>query len=71
MTRKEEMKQIKLEGYKGTYTKIGETWYDGIKYNLFESDVYGDEAEFVVTNQDLEPITSGYDDIETILYDYF
>lgn len=71
MTRKEEMKQIKLEGYKGTYTKIDETWYNGIKYYLFESDVYGDEAEFVVTNKDLESITSGYDDIETMLYDHF
>lgn len=65
------MKQIKLEGYKGTCTKIDEAWYYGFKYYLFESDVYGDEAEAVVTNQDLEPITSGYDDIVTLLDDYF
>ena len=29
------MKQIKLEGYKGTYTKIDEAWYYGFKYYLF------------------------------------
>ena len=62
---------IKLQGYKGTWSKIAETWYNGFKYYLFESDSLGDEVEGIVTNENLKPIASGYDDIVTLLDDWF
>lgn len=71
---------IKIEGRIGTWYDIDHLTHNGITYVLFESCVWGEDADHIVvkytderTNKGEIPksceVATGYDDIETILED--
>lgn len=63
------MKQIKIKGYRNTWTEMDFLDVNGIRYYLMENDTYGDETNYLVINKNQDIILETYDDIETTLVD--
>lgn len=63
------MKQIKIKGYRNTWTEIDFLDVNGTRYYLMENDTYGDETNYLVINKNQDIILETYDDIETTLVD--
>lgn len=59
---------IKIEGHKGTWYVIGETTYKNRKVYLLENEVYGDESNALIVNEDLsilkDNVWNGFDELE-------
>ena len=58
---------IKVNGHVGTWYVIDETRYNGCKYYLLESEIYGDEAAALIVNSKcqivLDDVWNGFDDL--------
>ena len=59
---------IIINGHKGTWYVIDETYYNGKRVFLVESEIYGDEAPCLIINEDdeviLDNVWNGFLDLE-------
>ena len=63
-------KNIKIEGYKGTWYTIEEGYHLGNKVYLLESETYGDETACIIVNNQgrviLDDVWNGFEDLEEL-----
>lgn len=58
---------IKIEGYKGTWYVVDKTIYNGKRYYLLESEIWGDEAPCLIIDEKgnviLDEVWNGFGDL--------
>lgn len=65
------MENLRIQGYKGTWYVIDECFYNGKKYYMLESEIWGDEVPALIVNSDMNIVIDNmgfkiddvYDDI--------
>lgn len=66
------MKQIKIQGYSGTWSEIDSAFYRGKEYYLMESDIHGEGVPAIIVDKYLHVIIDDcYSGINVALGDYF
>lgn len=62
---------IKIKGRKGTWYVVSEREYPNVTYYLVESEIYGDEAEWLLIDSDFnlvaDGIYNGWDDVDYLI----
>jgi hypothetical protein len=56
---------VKIAGYRGRWSQIADSYYNGKKCYLLEHDTYGDETCGLLVDEDLNVIDETYDCIAT------